>query len=1201
MTYKPRAAEMNPDIPEWARKKIEGILEWQLEISGRHTCGVPKLRAGFYPGEVEWRPDGESSVDGAWIAGKGVVRAINLKLDDTVIRGRRHAASPVRTAQAPPPPFAGAYDPATGVTTASRMNADGTRTVTKTDRDGKVISRETFSPPGRGQASASAYDPQTGVTTTSRRARDGSHTVAQSRTWKDDKGVEHTQVMDNRGNQTEIVKQKDGSTLATQWDNNNNMTQTTHYADGSQKVISPTPDGYIEERITHTDGLTQVTKKDHAGNVLETTESTRDGRKVTTDDLGVTSVTTPASDGRYTVEKTDKRGNQTTTQYDRNGNVLNETENLAVPKAPGERYFENELGGRPGEWETLPESLKHQYANSENQIMENAAAELLRQRQVQDKIRSDEETARWEAEQNRITEEKLKQIAAEDEADKARWAEFHKREAFMAARLDAQSKLRDYDWQIYEALARGDKTEAKRLSDESDALAERSNDLFTPTAAEDNEIRRKQEVHDRLFDRVTSQARSVADSNLVAIEGEQELKETVTGKARYLSIGAEMQEQTKKTTRTADRELAFSQAKQAEIARMLSDPRTTPEERDMLHGMLNMADLQEYGSKQLLQSNAMLTAAGYGIDVAMTVSGGKLATTAARGVEVAAGRLLAEETAARVVTATTKTGVVTLAGQGVTRAGTVFTGRVAGDAAAQTVERALTTDVGAAARSAATGAATRVIGKEGVQAVTNVATKVGDIATMNVRDAASKVLGRESAGAAETAGTAEAVAEANATARPKPPSEMTPAERQAYAQAHGDADINGVLRDPTRELIDGGTGILSASPDAAVRPAVGELSKGLTQAEIDVLFRPGVNLTSEQLMQKTDLVLSGRVSPRYSPPPPLPPASGSSVAQASSEEVGTVLNPGRGAPPAVEETGTVLNPGRSAGEAANATTRMMNPQAAAASAEDLTATQLIPNPGGAAAEEAANATTRMFNPQAPASEEAANATTRIVNPTEHAFRSVETQATLGTESHVAAQGVDEAALRAQNLAREAELSKQVAQRAQDAERAIQKAAREGRELSAAEAASYHSDIVARQYNQQMNTLAQQAREAGVSEARIQQLTQAAFGAAPKRGATVAMQNLAEETARARGYTVLTSEQAEPILHAITNIRSGSAGAVEAEVLRHNIQEAAGRGADYFDELTCQGTSAMDNGFQEIADDEEIESLRQFARSHGLIR
>jgi hypothetical protein len=1040
-------------------------------------------------------------------------------------------------------PSASMYDPATGITTASQKNPDGSRTVTKTDKDGNVISQEKIPPRGQGGASASSYDPKTGVTTTSRANPDGSHTVSKSKSWKDDKGAEHTQITDNRGNQTEIVKQNDGSTVTTQWDKDNNMTQTTRLADGSQKVVSPTQDGFIEEKVTRADGQTQVITKDHAGNVLETTESAPDGRTVTTDELGVRTVKTPEIDGTYTVEKTDAKGNQVVTQYDSNGNVLNEQENLAVPKESGERYFENELGGRPGEWEKLPQSAKNQYANSENQIKENVEAELLRERQAQEKIQEEGETARWQAEQDKILEEKLAKIAQEDVEAKARYAEFQKREELMAARMDAKNKLRDYDRQIYEARARGDNNEAERLTMEADAFSDQSMDLFELTDAEEKEVQRKQEIRERVTQRVTNQARNVADSNLIAIEGEQELKETVTGKAKYVSIGAEMQEQTKATTRAADRELAFAQAKQAEIARMLSDPKTTPEEREVLHGMLDLANLQESGAAEMLQSNAMLTAAGYGIDVAMTVTGSKLAGAAARGVEVTAGKLLAKETAARVVTATTETGVVTLAGQGVTKTATAVTSRVAGDAAAQAVERALTADVGAAA---------------------------------------SRVVGRETGEAAATAATTRILPSAADDAA------------SATTRMGDDLTATQILPNAGREAAEAAAGRTTQMLPRAATEAEQATTRILPSAADDAASattRMGDDLTATQIL----------------------PNAGREAAEAAAGRTTQMLP--RAATEAEQATTRILP--NAADDAASATTRM---------GDDLTATQILPNAAQDAAEAAAGRTTQMMPRAATEAEQAttrilpnaaddvASATTRMVNPraaADEAFRGAETQAVPQSTrippanpasrppaaSHAAAAGGDDA-LRAQNMARETALNERLAREAAEAQRTLEQ--RGADSLSAAEAAQVHTKIQTGALNRQTQGLLEEARKAGIPESRIKELTDMAHNPAlPKRGASMANQNLVEEIARSRGNTILESEAAEPLLTTVVNVQTGAAGRQEVEILKRGIETAKQNGTDFFDGLSRQGTTSSD-GYHPIADSQDIEALRDFAKKNRLI-
>ncbi len=75
------------------------------------------------------------------------------------------------------PDSASSTDPETGITTKSVQNPDGTRTVTKTDKHGKVLSKETV---GKEPASASSTDPKTGITTKSVRNPDGTRTVTKT-------------------------------------------------------------------------------------------------------------------------------------------------------------------------------------------------------------------------------------------------------------------------------------------------------------------------------------------------------------------------------------------------------------------------------------------------------------------------------------------------------------------------------------------------------------------------------------------------------------------------------------------------------------------------------------------------------------------------------------------------------------------------------------------------------------------------------------------------------------------------------------------------------------------------------------------------------------------------------------------------------------------------------------------------------------
>ncbi len=75
------------------------------------------------------------------------------------------------------PASASSTDPETGITTTSVRNPGGTRTVTKTDKHGKVISKKVV---GKEPASASSTDPETGITTTSKQNPGGTRTITKT-------------------------------------------------------------------------------------------------------------------------------------------------------------------------------------------------------------------------------------------------------------------------------------------------------------------------------------------------------------------------------------------------------------------------------------------------------------------------------------------------------------------------------------------------------------------------------------------------------------------------------------------------------------------------------------------------------------------------------------------------------------------------------------------------------------------------------------------------------------------------------------------------------------------------------------------------------------------------------------------------------------------------------------------------------------
>ena len=67
------------------------------------------------------------------------------------------------------------YDPRTGITTTASRNAKGITTIVRTDRNGRVLSREVKRP--QRVSYASSRDPRSGATVTSRRNLNGTRTV----------------------------------------------------------------------------------------------------------------------------------------------------------------------------------------------------------------------------------------------------------------------------------------------------------------------------------------------------------------------------------------------------------------------------------------------------------------------------------------------------------------------------------------------------------------------------------------------------------------------------------------------------------------------------------------------------------------------------------------------------------------------------------------------------------------------------------------------------------------------------------------------------------------------------------------------------------------------------------------------------------------------------------------------------------------
>jgi hypothetical protein len=140
-------------------------------------------------------------------------------------------------------------NPETGVTTTSVRNADGSRTVTVTGADGKVI--ETHQVPANPPASRSVTDRAPGVTTTSVRNEDGSRTV--TRTGADGKVLSshvvpahapaQASATDAAGTTVRSVRNADGSRTVTTTDAGGRVLSTeTVPASRGRKAAAPAPE-----------------------------------------------------------------------------------------------------------------------------------------------------------------------------------------------------------------------------------------------------------------------------------------------------------------------------------------------------------------------------------------------------------------------------------------------------------------------------------------------------------------------------------------------------------------------------------------------------------------------------------------------------------------------------------------------------------------------------------------------------------------------------------------------------------------------------------------------------------------------------------------------------------------------------------------------------------------------------------------------
>lgn len=82
LRYQPTAEEMNRDIPEWARKAVDGQVVWRIELDESGSKFDPRLSLKWFKQRVRWQDsDAESK---AWIDGDGQPTEFALEREDLI-------------------------------------------------------------------------------------------------------------------------------------------------------------------------------------------------------------------------------------------------------------------------------------------------------------------------------------------------------------------------------------------------------------------------------------------------------------------------------------------------------------------------------------------------------------------------------------------------------------------------------------------------------------------------------------------------------------------------------------------------------------------------------------------------------------------------------------------------------------------------------------------------------------------------------------------------------------------------------------------------------------------------------------------------------------------------------------------------------------------------------------------------------------
>ena len=864
-------------------------------------------------------------------------------------------------------PSASMTDPATGITTTSQGNPDGSRTVTKTDADGNVISEERMPARGEGLPSASSYDPKTGVTTTSQGNADGSRTVTKS------EEVGPTPAPMGREGAPAGSAAPTPATIGREGESQDPPPAAQPAQPGQPEPAAPVGGAEGGESI-----LDEIDQQPAPSATAPSTPSASQEppRESVLDDI-------EESDRAAAAERT-----MTPTQAGRAIEQAGREGRVEANPADWERDAAEGLGAAfgadsPEEAAALAERNRQaQDATSQPRRDEQASGDL--QRRLDDaRVRADEEGRRERKEAaDRASLERLRHNAEED---------LRRYEESLDTKLKAEGRTNLTEQEFIERQRRED----------------RFLDLATATPEEQAEIDRNAEVRDRVIRTIRENADNDPDMSPEEVAERlqnERMSDAATKTWRDYTFSGKMVSEVREDI-YRQREQGIENNNQVEAAQnFLRRRNISPEERATAEQYLAMQVTQRgHNAEAILYDGAVVTT-GVAADVGTMAVGG----TISRGVSKVMGYIrgtppivlpsatppVAPPPAVRPPATTAPRPIPSKPLEQMTRAERQAYNDALGrhavaeatalDAAAarpgaSAATRAQAAEMNFAAEGgsstilpppAATGRAAGQVaaeaGSEAGQLSRNLAqNQIDDLfrpganltrdqlmqktdlmlsgrvhptyrpptppgtLPQGAGDASTRLFpGRAAAQVADETGTminpgrapapptnapsfrssptevmppsasqiSEAAAEMQAAAaRAEAAGGKTIIERPSAPQAHNDAlarrAVQNRPRNPSDSQIDEITGGNDVLPGPVTEQAAGQLSRGLSQAQIDDLFRPGANLTRDQLVQKTDLLLSGKVPPTYRPiPPPPPPLTAEQLAARAAQELAETKN-----------------------------------------------------------------------------------------------------------------------------------------------------------------------------------------------------------------------------------------------------------------------------------------------------------------------